>query len=153
MFTNDLGYIHPHTDKLYFCGRANDVIRTGGESVLAMEVERILDTYEEISECAVFALPDDKFGEAVCAAIVLRRPTPTTNINGSAASASVSHANAMENDYWMKKIRQYCANCQLAGFKRPRRVFCLDSLPRNSSGKVLKHELLKLCTPPVMSKL
>eukprot|EP00571_Detonula_confervacea_P003692 CAMPEP_0172316188 /NCGR_PEP_ID=MMETSP1058-20130122/27500_1 /TAXON_ID=83371 /ORGANISM="Detonula confervacea, Strain CCMP 353" /LENGTH=749 /DNA_ID=CAMNT_0013030445 /DNA_START=159 /DNA_END=2408 /DNA_ORIENTATION=+ len=140
MFTNDLGYIHPQSGKLFFCGRANDVIRTGGESVLATEVERILDTHDDIVECAVFALPDEKFGEAVCAAIVLKKALIVTT-----RGAVVVEEEEDDEQQWMKKIRQYCAEHQLAGFKRPRRVFCVRALPRNSSGKVLKHAIIRLC--------
>ncbi|KAL7473312.1 hypothetical protein ACHAXS_013776 [Conticribra weissflogii] len=132
MFTNDLGFIHPKSGKLYFCGRANDVIRTGGESVLATEVEKVLIAHEAISECAVFALPDAKFGEAVCAAIV---------VNGGVPRKVTS--NSFESLEWTRRIREYCSR-QLAGFKRPRRIFCMNELPRNSSGKVLKHELVRM---------
>mmetsp|Transcript_23174 Transcript_23174/g.41394 ORF Transcript_23174/g.41394 Transcript_23174/m.41394 type:complete len:748 (-) Transcript_23174:39-2282(-) len=136
MLTNDLGYIHPRSRKLFFCGRANDVIRTGGESVLATEVERVIETHADVTECAVFALPDEKFGEAVCAAVVLEG-TPT----GAPARDGIT----MEDGRWAKWVRKHCAEHQLAGFKRPRRVFCVDALPRNSSGKVLKHVIIRLC--------
>lgn len=132
MFTNDLGYIHPRTGKLYFCGRANDVIRTGGESVLATEVEKVIGLHNDIVECVVFALPDAKFGEAVCVAVVLE------------ASSSVNEAT--EDFHWLNQLRQHCAKNQLAGFKQPRRVFCINALPRNSSGKVLKHEIVEKCS-------
>ena len=141
MLTNDLGYIHPITNKLYFCGRANDVIRTGGESVLATEVERVIGTYDGIEECAVFALPDVKFGEAVCAAVVL-----------SSSVASLSGNAAVEDDQMKQKIRAYCSKQQLAGFKQPRRVFHMNALPRNSSGKVLKHEIIRLCASTSKSR-
>jgi len=61
----------PERKDIFFCGRANDVIRTGGESVPATEVERVIKTHADVTECAVFALPDEKFGEAVCPAVVL----------------------------------------------------------------------------------
>jgi len=139
MLTNDLGYIHPQTGKLYFCGRANDVIRTGGESVLATEVERVLDNHHDIIECAVFALPDEKFGEAVCAAVVLKDEST------SAAPLANCSGDVMEDEERKKQIRNYCAEHHVAGFKRPRRVFCLRALPRNSSGKVLKHAIIRIC--------
>jgi len=47
------------------------VICTGRESVPATEVERVIKTHADVTECAVFALPDEKFGEAVCPAVVL----------------------------------------------------------------------------------
>ena len=67
-----LGYVHPRTGKLYFCGRTNDVTHTGGESVLANEIDRVVaSACDGTLECAVFALPDKNYGEAICAAIVL----------------------------------------------------------------------------------
>ena len=146
MFTNDLGYIHPQSGKLYFCGRANDVIRTGGESVLATEVERILLSHNSIEECAVFALPDVKYGEAVCAAIVLTDTRVDTLYDGRAVA---------ENEKMKKCIRKFCKEKHLAGFKQPRQVFCMQTLPRNSSGKVLKHAIIRSCasTEKTISRL
>ena len=127
MLTNDLGMIHPQSGKLYFCGRANDVIRTGGESVLANDVEAILMQHDDIVECAVFALPDERFGECVCAALVLKQGT-----RSEMEDASVL----------LKRIRQHCARHHLSGFKHPRKLFLFaPALPRNSSGKILKHEI------------
>ena len=129
MLTNDLGYSDGRN--LYFCGRANDVIRTGGESVLATEVEKIIISHPNVTECAVFALPDEKFGDAVCAALVLQ--------------PAMDNVAVREDDMWRIKIRKHCERHQLAGFKRPRRIFCMNALPRNSSGKVLKYEVVKAC--------
>eukprot|EP00985_Skeletonema_marinoi_P014607 scaffold7421_cov120-Skeletonema_marinoi.AAC.2 len=133
MLTNDLGYIDSQND-LYFCGRVNDVIRTGGESVLATSVEDVITIYPDVEECAIFALPDDKFGDVVCAAIVLKGEQRMMEING-----------AVEDDQLRTLLRTFCEQQQLAGFKRPRRVFRMHSLPRNSSGKVLKYEIVKAC--------
>ena len=134
MLTNDLGYIVNQND-LYFCGRANDVIRTGGESVLATEVEKVIIIHPNVDECAIFALPDDKFGDVVCAAIVLKGGSTAMNENKAVE----------EDDQLRILMRKHCQQHQLAGFKRPRRVFRMHSLPRNSSGKVLKYEIVKSC--------
>jgi fatty-acyl-CoA synthase len=113
--TNDLGF-WDEENRLYFCGRANDVIRTGGETVLASEVERILAMHPSVVECAVFALPDERFGEAVCCALVCSGSCPCVS-----------------------EVRKFCAKeGTLAGYKRPRRLFEVEELPRNSSGKILK---------------
>jgi acyl-CoA synthetase (AMP-forming)/AMP-acid ligase II len=114
MFTNDLGYWDDQ-GRLYFCGRANDSIRTGGETVMALEVERVLFQHPDVVECAVFSLSDEKFGEAVCCALVSR-------------GLELSLAD----------IRNWCRECGLAGYKQPRRVFHVGELPKNSSGKILK---------------
>jgi acyl-CoA synthetase (AMP-forming)/AMP-acid ligase II len=118
--TNDLGF-RDKVGRYYFCGRTKDVIRTGGETVIASEVERVLKDHPCIIESAVFAVPDERFGEAVGAAIVGRDGDSLT----------------------LSQVREYCAQHGLAGYKKPRRVFWVDKLPRNSSGKVLKMKLME----------
>ena len=138
---NDLGYLN-NNGQLFFCGRSNDVIRTGGETVFSPEVERILIQHPDIDQCAVFALPDDRFGECVCAAIVYREPFLDDII---AADNSV-----------VSGIRSFCAKQNLSGYKRPKVIFQCRELPRNSSGKVLKHQLATKCevlTTSIKSKL
>ena len=132
--TNDLGF-RDDEGRYYFCGRCNDVIRTGGETVLALEVERILLQHPLIDECAVFGLVDERLGETVCAAIVL-----TFSSSGTLLS--------------LDDIRQHCQNFYLAGYKRPRRIYTLSELPRNSSGKVLKFQLVEMFqNPRITSRL
>jgi acyl-CoA synthetase (AMP-forming)/AMP-acid ligase II len=144
VLTNDLGYIDPVNRKLFFCGRADDIIRTGGESVLAMDVERVIVDFKEddyiIVECSVFPLPDERFGETVCAALVLSTSAEVGVKNDVTPSVE-------EDKHLTKRIRQYCTTRQLASFKQPRRVFRVlqGVLPRNSSGKVLKHAVIKMC--------
>jgi acyl-CoA synthetase (AMP-forming)/AMP-acid ligase II len=106
MLTNDLGYIHPQNGKLYFRGRADDVIRTGGELVLASDVECVILDYfaaaaaaaagdnhdHAIVECAVIPLPDEKFGDAACATIAVAAietsmPASTASVVGRGAGA------------------------------------------------------------------
>lgn len=118
--TNDLGFFDEN-GQFYFCGRVKDVIRSGGETVLAQEVERVLLMHSEISECAVFPRKDERFGEAVACAIVLK---PRQHLS-------------------LGEIKKWCEAKGLASYKRPRYLFLVDSIPRNSSGKVLKHELVK----------
>jgi acyl-CoA synthetase (AMP-forming)/AMP-acid ligase II len=127
--TNDYGY-RDDQGLLYYCGRTSDVVRTGGETVLAYEVERTLIQHPQIIECAVFGLRDDKFGETVCAAIVT----------------------IPEHTLSLQDIREHCHN-NLAGYKQPRRLFHVDTLPRNSSGKVLKHELIQKFQTKLQSRL
>lgn len=144
VLTNDLGCIDPVSKKLYFCGRVDDVIRTGGESVLALDVERVIIDFKEddyiIVECSVFPLPDDRFGETVCAALVLSTSAEVGVNNDVTPSVE-------EDIHLTKRIRQYCTTRHLASFKQPRRVFRVlkGVLPRNSSGKVLKHAVIKMC--------
>ncbi len=103
---------------LFVVDRIKDVINTGGVLVASREVEDALFTHPAVAECAVIAVPDERWIEAVAAVVVLRE--------GAAAdeAALISHA------------RQ-----TLAPFKLPKRVFFADSLPKNTAGKLLKRTL------------
>lgn len=138
--TNDLGFWGSSDKKnddnknsnaqldLYFCGRTTDTIRTGGETVLALEVERILSQHPSIDQVAVFDVPDEQYGQAVACAIVLANDDDNDNNN--------------KNPFMLlDHVRQWCKQHGLAGYKCPRHVFYLTELPRNSSGKVLKMRL------------
>lgn len=103
---------------LYFEGRVKDIIKTGGESVYAERVEAVLATHPAVREVAVVGKPDTKWGEQVCACIVLEE--------GSAVTAD--------------ELVESCRG-KLAGFEIPRSYFVVDSLPTNPVGKILKAEL------------
>jgi acyl-CoA synthetase (AMP-forming)/AMP-acid ligase II len=118
MRTSDLGCWDTN-GRLYFCGRATDSIRTGGETVMAAAVERVLQQHPNVHECAVFSLSDTQFGEVVCCALVAQPQLDVDN------------------------VRLWCEQQGLAGYKRPRRVFSVKELPRNSSGKILKFRLVE----------
>lgn len=98
--------------------RKKDMIKTGGENVASREVEEVLYRHEGVQEVAVFGLADAVWVEAVVAAIVPR------------------HGAALSEDAVLTHCRKH-----LAGFKTPKRVFFVDSLPKNPSGKLLKREL------------
>jgi acyl-CoA synthetase (AMP-forming)/AMP-acid ligase II len=105
---------------MYFVDRLKDMIKTGGENVFAKEVEDVLLNHPKISEVAVFGLPDPQWGEKIHAAVVLKP--------GMEATAEEIMAFGKEH---------------LAGFKRPKTIHFIAALPRNPSGKVLKHILKK----------
>ena len=117
--TNDLGF-YDRCGQLHFCGRVKDVIRSGGETIFSQEVERVLLRHPFISECGVFPRKDEVFGEAVACAIVTTQPLE------------------------LGAVKDWCTKNGLASYKRPRYLFLIDSLPRNSSGKILKLELIKM---------
>ena len=96
--------------------RKKDVIVSGGENVASREVEEVLHAHPAVGDVAVIGVPDAKWGERVCAVVVAREPVE--------ANVLIDHCRA-----------------QLAGFKRPRQIEFVDVLPRNGSGKVLKHQL------------
>jgi malonyl-CoA/methylmalonyl-CoA synthetase len=121
--SGDLGYQDPEDDlRLYLVGRSKELIISGGLNVYPKEVESALERYEAVEEAAVFGLPDEDLGEKVSAAVVLREGVSPPGPEELLAFA-----------------RQY-----LTGYKCPRKIFFLDSLPKNAMGKVQKDELRKM---------
>ncbi len=103
---------------IYLAGRGDDMIIRGGENISPEEVENVLHSYQDIEEAAVIAVPDPEWGQEPRAVVVLKKGKETT----------------------ADEIVEYCRS-RLAGFKRPRSIVFVDSLPRNPMGKVLKKEL------------
>lgn len=95
--------------------RSKEMIISGGENIYPSEIERVLYQHEAVGECAVFGIPDDKWGE-VPAAYVAKK-----------AGAAVTE----------DEIVQHCA-AQLARFKRPRLVKFVDDFPKTPIGKIQK---------------
>jgi acyl-CoA synthetase (AMP-forming)/AMP-acid ligase II len=98
--------------------RKKDMIISGGENVYPAEVEAVLHRHPQVAEAAVFGIPDAKYGETVCAAVVARP--------GSGLTADDIDAWCLQN---------------LARYKRPRKVDFHQKLPRNVAGKVTKQPL------------
>lgn len=98
-----------------------DIIKTGGFKVSALEVEEVLRTHEVIRECAVVAVPDQEWGEIIAVAMVLE-PDQELDID------------SLRN--WGKT--------KLAPYKVPSRLLIVDALPRNTMGKVIKPEIVKI---------
>jgi len=103
---------------LYIVDRKKDMIISGGSNVYAREVEDVLLRYPGIAEVAVIGLPHAKWGEMVTAVLVCQ-PGMTVDED---------------------ELADFCRE-QLADYRRPRRFFYIDVLPRNPYGKVLKREL------------
>lgn len=106
---------------LYIVDRKTDMIITGGENVYPIEVEQVLFSHPNVRDVAVIGYPDEKWVETVKAFIILKDP-----------ETSVS----------LEEIREFCDN-KLARFKLPRHIEIMEALPRNATGKVLKHKLRK----------
>ena len=104
-----------------FAGRKKDVIKHGGYSVYAVEVEAALAEHPDIVEAAVVGLPDPRKGEVPVAAVRVRE--------GSAVTPSEIHAWAVEH---------------LSDYKAPRQVIIVDELPRTGTTKVQKRGLVDL---------
>ncbi|HXH87679.1 MAG TPA: AMP-binding protein [Gaiellaceae bacterium] len=99
-------------------GRLKDMVISGGENVYPAEIENVLQEHPAVAEAAVVGVPDERWGEACLAVVVLR---------GEATA---------------DQLLAWCA-ARLAKFKVPREVRFVDSLPRNGMNKVLKSELLE----------
>ena len=118
--TGDLANIDEH-GFVDIVDRKKDVIKTGAESVYTVEVEHRLYEHPAVLECAVFGRPDERWGERVVAAVVLRA--------GETADADALTA-------WCR--------ARLAGYKTPKEVVFLNALPRTGSGKIQKRALREL---------
>jgi len=104
---------------IFIVDRKKDMVLRGGENVYCAEVEAAIFDLDGVLECAVFGVPDDRLGEEVAAAVVLRE--------GSSLSG--------------ERIREHCAGV-IAKYKIPRYLWLQrELLPRNASGKFLKREL------------
>jgi acyl-CoA synthetase (AMP-forming)/AMP-acid ligase II len=117
--TGDLGALDDE-GYLSIVGRARDVIRTGGETVAPIEVERAIASHPLVAEVAVVGLPDPSWGEVVCAVVV-----PRSDGHGLDLAA----------------LREHCAS-QLAPFKQPRRIELVESLPRTAATGQIQRTLI-----------
>jgi fatty-acyl-CoA synthase len=115
--TGDAGYLD-EAGFLYIYDRVKDMIISGGENIYPAEVESALYGHPAIADVAVIGVPDEQWGEAVKAIIV---PKP-----GSRPSEAEMIAYARE---------------RIAGYKLPKSVDFVETLPRTPSGKILKREL------------
>lgn len=108
--TGDLGRLTA-AGTLQLSGRASELIISGGENIAPLEVEQLLEQHPSIRAACVFGLPDEQWGQQVVAVLVLQAPV---------------EAQALER--WLR--------ARMAGFKRPRRFYVLESLPMIGVGKL-----------------
>ncbi len=108
---NDDGYVR-------ITGRIKDMVIRGGENIYPREIEEVLYQHPEVEQAEVVGVPDDRFGEELCACVKLH--------DGSAASAA--------------DLRELCAR-ELAHFKVPRYVMFVEEFPMTVTGKVQKFVL------------
>ena len=116
--TGDVGWIDSQ-GFLFLVDRAKDMIVSGGENVYSTEVEQALMTHPGVLECAVYGIPDPRWGEAVAATVVAREGIDLTDT----------------------ELVEHCRQL-IAGFKVPRRIEVIaDPLPKSAAGKILKREI------------
>ena len=99
-------------------GRIKDMVISGGENVYPAEIEDVLHAHPDVVEAAVVGVPDERWGEACAAFVVLRAGATTT----------------------AEALAEHCGS-RLARFKVPKTFTVVDELPRSSMGKVSKDEL------------
>jgi long-chain acyl-CoA synthetase len=113
----DVGYLD-EDGFLYLNDRRNDMVISGGVNIYPAEIEACLLGLDGVADCAVFGIPDERFGEALAAHVQL--------VEGVALDADAVRAHVREN---------------LAGYKVPREVVFAGELPREDSGKIFKRRL------------
>jgi acyl-CoA synthetase (AMP-forming)/AMP-acid ligase II len=102
---------------LWFSDRYKDVIKTGGENVASIEVEKAIYAADpDVAEVAVVGLPHPRWNEAITAVVV---PKPGANI---------------DQDMLLAAVRE-----RTAGFKAPKAIIVVDELPKTSTGKIQKN--------------
>ena len=113
--TGDVGYL----DKdgfLFLVDRSKDMIVSGGENIYPSEIEDVLSQHPAVNECAVFGIPDDRWGEVPAAHVVLEADIRTEE----------------------ETLIAFVAD-RIARHKRPRHIRFVDSMPRTPVGKIQKN--------------
>jgi O-succinylbenzoic acid--CoA ligase len=113
--TNDIGFLTPD-GSLNIVGRKDDVIISGGKKIIPAEVEEYLTRLENVNETHVFGIKDSRWGQKLCAAVVLKNDLDETEIKRE-----------------LKKL--------LPSFKVPKDIYIVESIPRNKIGKIDKNKL------------
>jgi acyl-CoA synthetase (AMP-forming)/AMP-acid ligase II len=117
LYTGDLA-TYDEDFYIYLVDRKKDMIISGGENIYPAEVERVIYEHPAVAECAVIGVPDEQWGEAVKALVVVRT------------------GHQVEEE----EIIQFCKK-SLASYKKPKSVEFVSDFPRNPQGKILKRVL------------
>lgn len=104
----------------YITDRLKHIIISGGENISPKEIESVINQHPRVAETCIIGIADEKWGEKVVAAVVLKTGESLTS----------------------KEIKDHCRS-HLLDWKCPKEVFFLDELPRNKMGKVIKEEVAK----------
>ena len=113
----DMGYMDAD-DYIYITDRKSDMVISGGVNIYPREIENCLYESPDVVDCAVFGVPDEKWGESLVA-VVQRRVGSNLDAEGVVA--------------WVRD--------HMADYKKPRYVEFVDELPRDPNGKVVKRKL------------
>ena len=118
----DLGHLDAD-GYLFIDGRRDDLIISGGVNVYPAEVEAVLAEADGVADVAVFGMPDDRWGQRVCAALVVHKGRAGDRLADAVASFAAA---------------------RLAPYKRPKQYVVVEDLPRTATGKVQRHRLALL---------
>jgi malonyl-CoA/methylmalonyl-CoA synthetase len=114
--TGDIAVFENNSYKIL--GRSSvDIINSGGYKLSALEIEEVMREHPAIADCSVVGVPDEEWGELVCAVLVLQNELKTEALS-----------------VWLRE--------RLPGYKVPRKYQIVAELPRNAMGKVTKKELI-----------
>jgi long-chain acyl-CoA synthetase len=116
-YTGDMGYLD-NERYLFVVDRKKDMVISGGVNIYTKEIESVLYQHPCVLEAAVIALTDLEWGEVVTAVVVQR---PSVEVNAT-------------------ELIEHCKS-KLASYKKPRKLFFVEELPKNPSGKILKRDL------------
>ena len=122
--TGDVGYFDDD-GFMYLVDRKKDMIITGGENVYTLEVEAAIYKHPAVGECAVVGIPDERYGEALFAAIV---PQPGETLTA-------------------EQLVEHCRE-HIGGYKIPRQFAFLPEMPKSAMGKILKTNLRETYSDP-----
>ena len=111
----DIGYLD-EDGYLFIVDRKKDMIISGGENIYPREVEIALEQHPAVAQCAVIGIPDERWGEAVCAFVVLSADCTETGLT------------------------EHCRTL-IASYKKPKKIRFVNELPRLATGKVDKVSL------------
>jgi acyl-CoA synthetase (AMP-forming)/AMP-acid ligase II len=122
MASGDVGRLD-EAGRLYVVGRDDEMIVSGGENVYPIEVEKTLAAHPGVAEAAVLGVDDEQYGQRLVAFVVLADSAVTAD-----------------------ELKQH-VRANLANYKVPREIVVLDELPRSSTGKIVRRELLARLSP------
>lgn len=117
--TGDLGYVD-EDGYLYFAGRKKELIITGAINVYPNDVDAVVSQLTAVEECAAFSYPDERLGEVVALAIVVKEGCELNE----------------------RTVKVFCAR-NLADFQQPHKIFFVDMLPKNAMGKLQRNRILE----------
>ncbi|MEO4051832.1 o-succinylbenzoate--CoA ligase [Solibacillus sp. CAU 1738] len=118
LLTGDIGYFD-EDGYLFVVDRRADLIISGGENIYPAEIENVLLAHPNVLEAGVCGIPDEDWGQVPIAFVVLKQPIAEL------------------------QLQQYC-KARLASYKMPKRIYIVQSLPRNGSNKLLRRKLVEL---------